>query len=82
MGVPVVAMKSGGIPEMIEDGVTGILVDPNNSASFTKALDRLAGSAELRISIGKAASAFVRESLQSTVVIDRYQEIFQSVTQR
>lgn len=79
LGVPVISTKSGGIPEMVENGVTGILVEPNDPTSLAKALDRLAKSEELRISIGHAACIRVRESLKSTETLDRYQEIFQTV---
>ncbi|MGV0982099.1 MAG: glycosyltransferase [Polynucleobacter sp.] len=40
-GLPVVASKVGGLPEIIDDGVTGILVDPNSPESLRLAILRI-----------------------------------------
>ena len=54
-GVPVVATRVGGIPELIEDGVTGILTAPGDAAAFADALGRLVENPRLRTSMGQAA---------------------------
>ena len=38
---PVVASNVGGIPEMVEDGVTGLLVEPHDAEALTTAIVRL-----------------------------------------
>ncbi|KKR21045.1 MAG: Glycosyl transferase, group 1 [Parcubacteria group bacterium GW2011_GWE2_39_37] len=40
-GVPVIAAKTGGIPDMITDGVNGILIDPKNSKNLAKIISDL-----------------------------------------
>lgn len=47
-GVPVVATAVGGIPEIVEDGVNGILVTPGDAAALASAIDRVFGSEEVR----------------------------------
>ncbi len=47
-GVPVVASRTGGIVEMVEDGVDGLLVEPGNAAALASAIERLLGDAVLR----------------------------------
>jgi glycogen(starch) synthase len=37
-GVPVVASRTGGIPEIVEDGRTGLLVEPHDSTAFARAI--------------------------------------------
>lgn len=48
LGVPAVATPISGIPELIEDGVTGLLVPPRDSAALADALARLLDDASLR----------------------------------
>lgn len=52
---PVVATRVGGFPEMIDNGKTGVLVPPNDSASFAAALIELLRCPELARSIGERA---------------------------
>lgn len=54
-GLPVVASRCGGLPEIIEDGVTGFLVEPANPQQLAVRLDELLQSAERRRSMGAAA---------------------------
>jgi len=54
-GRPVVATAVGGLLDAVEDGVTGLLVPPGDSAELRAALERLLGDAELRARLGAAA---------------------------
>ena len=54
-GVPTVATAVGGIPEMLEHGRTGLLVDPDSPSSIAEALVRLAMDARLRQALGQRA---------------------------
>jgi colanic acid/amylovoran biosynthesis glycosyltransferase len=51
--LPVVATRIAGIPELIEDGESGLLVAPARSDELADALTRLAGSPELRSQLGQ-----------------------------
>lgn len=51
---PVIGAATGGIPEVIVDGETGLVVDGEDSLAWVAAIRRLAGSAELREQMGKA----------------------------
>jgi glycosyltransferase involved in cell wall biosynthesis len=52
-GIPVIATRVGGLPEVVEDGVTGILVPASDSDKTAEALKKLLESKELRSSMGK-----------------------------
>src|SRR5918912_59845 len=60
-GRPVVASAVGGIPELVEDGVTGFLVEPGDIAGLRAALERLLADPVLRRRMGRAARKRVSE---------------------
>ncbi len=55
LGMPTIASRHGGIPEVIEEGVTGLLVPERDEVALAKALQQLAENPTLRHSLGKAA---------------------------
>jgi len=54
-GVPCVASRLSGIPELVDDEVTGILTPPGDAAAITAALTRLANDSILRRQLGEAS---------------------------
>jgi glycosyltransferase involved in cell wall biosynthesis len=78
-GIPVVVNKVFGIPEMVEDGVHGFVVEPGDTSAFSRALARLIDDAELRSEMGAAARArFLREftlSRQVSAIESVYREL-------
>ncbi|HEY2827082.1 MAG TPA: glycosyltransferase family 4 protein [Pirellulales bacterium] len=54
-GVPCVATNQGGLPEIIQDGVTGLLVEPDNPLRLSEALKQLVKNPVLRSKLGAAA---------------------------
>jgi len=65
-GLPVVSSRLSGIPELIEDGVAGLLFPPEDSAAAADALEQLAGDPELRGQMGRAARMTVEKSFDLT----------------
>jgi glycosyltransferase involved in cell wall biosynthesis len=53
-GVPVIASDLSGIPELVEDDVTGLLAPPRDSTAIAAALGRLHGDETLRRRLGAA----------------------------
>jgi glycosyltransferase involved in cell wall biosynthesis len=58
-GLPVVASRVAGIPEVVNDGVSGLLVDPASSDQLARALSALVEDAALRARLGGEARRFV-----------------------
>jgi len=56
-GLPVVTFRVGGIPEIVEDGVSGILVNPGDVKGLAEAIDRVASDPAWRVAAGTAARA-------------------------
>lgn len=55
-GLPIIASKVGGIPDMIDDGVNGLLVSANNVEALVASIKLLAEDYALRSNLGMAAS--------------------------
>jgi glycosyltransferase involved in cell wall biosynthesis len=53
--LPVVATRVGDVPELITDGVTGLLAGPDDEEGIARALERLIRGQELRERLGRAA---------------------------
>jgi colanic acid/amylovoran biosynthesis glycosyltransferase len=53
-GLPAVSTRLSGIPELVEDGATGLLVPPADAAALADALERLARDPDLRRRMGQA----------------------------
>lgn len=60
-GLPVVATRAGGLPEVIVDGVTGLLVDIGDIQAMSEQVQTLLDNAPLRARLGKAARIRVEE---------------------
>jgi glycosyltransferase involved in cell wall biosynthesis len=58
-GTPVVASRTGGLPEVVRDGETGFLVTPGDVAELQDAIDRLLRDRALARRMGRAARAVV-----------------------
>lgn len=76
VGVPVVATRVGGIPEVIRDGVDGMLVESGNSDEIARALTRLAIDIDLRSAIAKQGRARVGALYSCKVISGRYADMF------
>jgi hypothetical protein len=69
-GVPVVATRVGGIPEVVEDGVTGILSPARDTSTFANALEKLLGDSALRTRMGAAARERAKEKFSVVKQVD------------
>src|SRR5436309_1145750 len=56
-GLPIIASRVGGIPDVIEDGRTGILVEPRNVQALADAIDSLVADPSLRMKMGAEGRA-------------------------
>src|SRR2546426_4330996 len=75
-GVPVVSTPVSGIPELVESGVDGLLVPPNNPARLAGAIDRLLASREFRESLARAARAKIGSSFSLDASAERLLAVF------
>ncbi len=79
MGLPVVSFASGGIPDAVVDGVTGLLAPERDVSALAAHLDRLLGDPELRRRMGEAGRAHVSERFDIRKQTARLEEIYNNV---
>jgi glycosyltransferase involved in cell wall biosynthesis len=74
---PIVASRVGGIPEFVEDGVTGLLVPPRDPPALATALVRLLRDRGLGASLGRAAREVVRERYCLDLMVGRVEALYE-----
>lgn len=67
LGLPVLATRTGGLPEVVEDGVTGLLVPPGNVEELTEKMALLWNDVELCRHMGRAARNRVAQEFSEEV---------------
>jgi glycogen synthase len=60
-GVPIVASRTGGIPDVVEDGRSGLLAEPGDADDFARAIARILGDESLADSLRAGALARAAE---------------------
>ena len=77
--LPIIASKVGGIPEIVKDGQTGILVEAENSEEFTKALKKLISSPESRNKMAIAGHKRILENFDAKIMAKNYEKAYQEI---
>lgn len=75
-GLPVVASNVGGLPELVQDGVTGYLVPPGDDRVLTESLGRLLRDSSTRHRMASAGRR-AAESLKMETMCDSYFELYE-----
>lgn len=78
-GKPVVVSDVDGLPEVVEDGVTGLLVPPRDPVSTANAIEQLIAAPELRAHMGAAGIERVRRLYNWETNVVMMMQIYQSV---
>ena len=79
-GLPAVASRTGGVPDIVEDGATGILVPPGEPAPLANGLRSLLEDAALRTRFAAAARARTVERFSFDTMVARYASLFRALT--
>lgn len=81
-GVPVVAAAHGGLPEMLRDGETGLLVEPGDPVALAAALRSLADDPERARRMGAAAAADVTTRFPPERMLTSLQDTYEALLSR
>jgi glycosyltransferase involved in cell wall biosynthesis len=75
-GLPVVASRTGGLKEQIEDCVTGVLVAPGDAQALAEGLVTLLTDVRLRVSMGVAGRMRAEKNYSLPSVVDAYEDLY------
>lgn len=71
-GIPVIGSTTGGIPDAIENGVTGLLVPPDEPWNIAQAIDELLSDSSKRDSLARAALSRINDRFQWEIIAAEY----------
>ncbi|NHZ34776.1 TIGR03088 family PEP-CTERM/XrtA system glycosyltransferase [Massilia rubra] len=77
--LPVVGTRVGGVPEVVADGVTGILVPPSDAPAMAAALERYAFDAAMRLQHGAAGRARVERHYNMAAMVAAYESLYDAL---
>jgi len=76
---PVIATRVGAIPSVVEDGQTGILIDPGDIDALVSAISRVLSSTESRSQMVERAYKFVWEQYSAESMASKYIELYKEI---
>ena len=77
--IPIVTTNVGGIPELIENDVSGILVEPNNPEKLLEAINGLIENEELAQKLAKNGYDFVMKNLTWETLLPKYIKFYKDL---
>jgi glycosyltransferase involved in cell wall biosynthesis len=81
-GLPVVSTRVGGIPELIIDNHTGLLVDPGDHEQLADAIMKLLQDSSFAQELGRKARQVIEEKFALPLVTSQVVDLYQKVAQK
>lgn len=75
-GKPVIASRVGGIPDLMEDGISGFLVPPGDTQALAERIECFLNNPALRVRMGEQAGRQVRGEHSAEVMVSRIHEVY------
>lgn len=82
IGVPVVALRVAGVPEVLADGVTGYILEPGDHAGLAERASQLLHDASRRQAMGRAAADRCLATFDIEGIANRYVDVYTQVGRR
>jgi glycosyltransferase involved in cell wall biosynthesis len=76
-GLPILASKVGGLPEVIKDNHSGLLIEGNDEEEFTRQMIRLIQEPQLRQRLGEEAFRFIKEEYSLEFAAEALEKTYQ-----
>jgi glycosyltransferase involved in cell wall biosynthesis len=81
-GIPVVASRVGGLPEVVTEGAEGYLVEPRNVEEMARKARRILENETLRLEMGERARATALTRFSTAKIIPQYESFYGRVLER
>jgi glycosyltransferase involved in cell wall biosynthesis len=78
-GIPVVVAKAGALPELVEDEVTGLVVDPNDARAWADSIIRLSSDRALATKLAKAGQARAKREFSLDRFVQEHEVLYRSL---
>jgi glycosyltransferase involved in cell wall biosynthesis len=78
-GTPVLASRIGGIPEQVQEGVTGQLFEPDSCDDMAQKMDKMLSDKEKLVQMGIAGQSYVKDRLLIKDQMDSLMDLFETV---
>ena len=79
LGVPIVATNVGGVPEVVRDGETAILVPPADSFALAQAINNLLVNKQKRSAMSEAARVWIRDKFRAQDMGEEISKLYQGL---
>jgi len=77
--VPVIAARVGAIPDVVEDGCTGLLIPPKDSQAIAKAIVQILSNKNTALEMAERGFERVRDNFSSEKMSDKYLSLYQGL---
>jgi glycosyltransferase involved in cell wall biosynthesis len=81
-GLPVIATSVGGLPEVVRNGIEGLLVPTGNIEALESAMGQLAGDSAARRAMSRAAAERISQKFDAQVMVGSYLSIYKRLGAR
>jgi colanic acid/amylovoran biosynthesis glycosyltransferase len=82
MGLPLISTIVSGVPELVEDGTSGILVPPKDEKAIADAIIALCKDTDLRVKMGKKGRKMIEREFNITIEAEKLHGIFENVAKQ
>jgi len=76
---PVIATNSGGIPDIVRDGDTGLLIPPRDAGALAQAIERLLNDQQLAVRLAQQGYRFVSANFSPEKIASQVQSLYQQI---
>ena len=78
LGLPVIGVNAGGVPEYVDNGKNGLIVEPGNVKAIAEAMKKFIDNPELRASFGRQAKESVKK-YDAEIIVKKIEEVYRGL---